>query len=185
MSRRVAHALVAVLACLAMVTLHGYTGEFPREQVTRVAVGKPGRLYDSTVTVNSSSIGQVLYEDAVFVGRTPVLFLAVNITVTTDGARKSSSWQVGGAANGRTFAARQPPSVPEPGFRISQDVVFEISPDDLAGFTVTFLDRAPIYAYDPAIEVDLGITAQGLPALLAKDRYGTVQARRGNAEVVR
>ncbi|MFT4295272.1 MAG: hypothetical protein QM582_07655 [Micropruina sp.] len=185
MSRRWTHGLVAVLACLAMVLLHGFTGEFPHEQVTRTDLGKPGRLHDSTVTVNSSTIGQLLYEDSVFVGRSPVVFLAVNVTIATDGRQKSSSWQVSGAANQRSFAARQPLWLPEPGFRITQDVVFELSPDDLAGFTVRFLDRAPIYAYDPAIEVDLGISAADAAALLEQNRYATVRASRGRAEVNR
>lgn len=185
MSRRWSHVMVAVLACLAMIGLHAYTGQAPDEHVTRVAVGKPGRLYDTTVTVNSIATGQVLYSDTVFVGRTPVIFLAVNVTIVTDGLRRSTNWQVGGTANGRTFAASEPITVPEPGFRITQDVVFEIGPDDLAGFTVTFLDRAPIYAYDPQLAIDLGITADAAAERLERDRYATVVATRGRVEVNR
>lgn len=183
--RRWSHALVAVLACLAMIGLHASAGAPPDEHVIRVALGKPGRLYDSTVTVNSTTIGQVLYADTVFVGRTPVIFLAVNITIVTDGRRRSPNWQVGGTANGRTFAARDPLAVPEPGFRITQDVVFEIGPDDLAGFTVTFLDRAPIYAYDPQLSIDLGIAPDAAAERLERDRYATVEAIRGRTEVNR
>lgn len=177
--------LVAVLACAAMIGLHAYSGDFPREQVTRVALGKPGRLYDATVTVNSSTVGQVLYSDQVFVGRTPVIFLSVNVTIVADGRHKQVDWKVGGVSNGRTFAALDPLFTPAPGFRITQDVVFELSPDDLAGFTVTFLSRAPIYAYDPQLEIDLGLTASGAAELVEKNRYAVVRSTRGRAEVIR
>lgn len=185
MSRRWANGVVAVLACLAMIGLHAYTGEEPHERITRVAAGKPGRLYDSTITVNSSAIGQVLYGDDVFMGRSAVIFLAVNVTVVTDGLRRSTDWTVGGAANGRTFAALDPLTVPEPGFRITQDLVFELSPDDLAGFSLTVLSRAPIYAYDPQLEIDLGITPDAAADLVEKQRYATVRTARGRPEVNR
>ncbi len=185
MNRRWANGLVAVLACLAAIGLHAYTGDEPQERITRVAVGKPGRLYDSTVTVNSSTIGQTLYTDDVLVGRSGVIFLAVNVTVATDGLRRSNDWTVGGAANGRTFAARDPITVPEPGFRITQDVVFELSPDDLAGFALTVLARAPIYAYDPQLEIDLGVTAGAAAELVEKRRDATVRTTRGRPEVDR
>ena len=64
----------------------------------------PGRLYNSTVTVNSWRIGQVLYNDDLFVGRSAVIFLAVNVTVATDGTERSASWEVGGTNGSRTFA---------------------------------------------------------------------------------
>lgn len=185
MKRRWADGLIAVVACLAMLGLHAWLGETPQEQTTRVTVGKPGRLYDSTITVNSSTIGQALYSDSLFVGRSGVIFLAVNVTIATDGARRSVDWTVGGESNGRTFAARDPITVPEPGFRITQDVVFELSPDDLAGFSVTVLDRAPIYAYDPQLEIDLGITPDGAAELVEKDRYAVLRTTRGRAEVDR
>lgn len=185
MSRRWANGLVAVLACLAMIGLHAYTGDEPHERITWVAVGKPGRLYDSTITVNSSTIGQELYVDSVSRGRSGVIFLAVNVTVATDGLQRSTDWTVGGAANGRTFAALDRITVPEPGFRITQDVVFELSPDDLAGFSLTVLARAPIYAYDPQLDIDLGITPDAAAALVEKQRAATVRATRGRVEVDR
>ncbi len=185
MNRRWAGGLIAVLACLAMIGLHTWLGETPREHTTRVALGKPGRLYDSTITVNSSTIGQALYSDNLFVGRSGVIFLAVNVTIATDGTRRSLDWTVGGESNGRSFAARDPITVPEPGFRITQDVVFEISPDDLAGFTLTVLDRGPIYAYDPQLEIDLGVTPDAAAQSLEKDRYAVVRTTRGRVEVDR
>ena len=185
MSRRWANGLVAVLACLAMIGLHAYTGETPDAHTTRVALGKPGRLYDSTATVNSWSIGQSLYHDGVFAGRTGAIFLAVNLTVVNRGAQRGTGWQVGGTANGRSFAAGDPLTMPEPGFRITQAVVFELSPDDLAGFTLTILDRAPIYAYDPRLEIDLGISASAAAERLERDRYAAVETSRGRTEVDR
>lgn len=185
MNRRWANGLVAVLACLAMIGLHASTGDEPHERITRVAVGQPGRLDDSTITVNSSTTGQVLYADDVFQGRSGVIFLAVNVTVATDGLRRSTDWTVGGAANGRTFASLDPITVPEPGFRITQDLVFELSPDDLAGFRLTVLSRAPIYAYDPQLEIDLGIGPDAAAELVEKQRYATVRTTRGRTEVDR
>lgn len=185
MMRRGGAWLIAVLACLAMVGLHAYTGDAPHESVRRVELGQPGRLYDTTVAVNSWRIGQVLYTDDRFVGRTGVTFLAVNVTLVTDGAQRRPTWQVGGEAGGRTFAARGPLAVPEPGFRITQDVVFELSPDDLAGFSVTFLDQGVIYAYDPRIDVSLGITAERASEVGRAARYDTVRAVTGRAEVTR
>src|SRR4029079_2518014 len=96
MTRRATQWLVALAACVAMIALNALTGEFPHEAVRVVDVGRPGRLYDSTVTVNSWRIGQVLYNDDLFVGRSAVIFLAVNVTVATDGTERSTSWEVGG-----------------------------------------------------------------------------------------
>ena len=183
--RRLSHWLIAVLACLAMIGLHTVSGEAPDADVRTVDVGRAGRLYNSTVTVNGWTIGQVLYTGDVFVGRSSVLYLAVNVTVTTEGPRNSASWQVGGTANGRRFATEGPIVVPQPGFRITQDVVFELSPDDLAGFTVTFLDRAPIYAYDPQLNVNLGVTRQRTDQAVAACRYATGTAATGKPEVIR
>lgn len=184
--RRLGHWLVAVLACLAMIGLHTFTGEAPTTDVRAVDVGKPGRLYDSTVTVNSWTIGQVLYTDDVFVGRSGVVYLAVNVTVATQGPRNNASWKVGGTANGRTFAAEGGDlTVPQPGFRVTHDVVFELDPSDLAGFTVTFLDRAPIFAFDPQVNVNLGITGQRADEAISRSRYGTVKAVTGKPEVIR
>lgn len=183
--RRLSHWTIALLACLAMIGLHTFTGEAPTQDVRAVELGKPGRLYDSTVTVNSWTIGQVLYTDEVFVGRSGVLYLAVNVTVATVGPRNNANWQVGGTANGRTFAVEGRLGVPQPGFRITQDVVFELSPSDLAGFTVTFLDRAPIYAFDPQLSVNLGITGPRADEAISTSRYGTVKAVTGSPEVIR
>jgi hypothetical protein len=183
--RRFGPWLIALIACAAMIGLHAYTGEAGHVAVRPAAVGQSARLYGSTVVVNGWSIGQVLYSDDVFVGRTGVIYLAVNITVATDGAERSTSWAVGGESNGRTFAVDDPASVPEPGFRRTQDVVFELNPDNLAGFTVTFLDQAPIYAYDPQVNVNLGITPQAAADALDRARYDTVHATSGTPEVIR
>lgn len=186
MSGRGAHWLLAVASCVAMIALHAGAGEFPTTNVRRVELGQPGRLYGSTVTVQSSAIGQVLYEGEVFQGRSAVVFLAVRVDVATDGERQGTLWTVGGRAGGRTFAPRGMVFVPDPGFRIVQDVVFELDPGDLAGFTVTFLDRAPIYAHDPQLEVDLGITPDGARELVERDRYAAVRAITGdNPEPIR
>ncbi|MFT3971397.1 MAG: hypothetical protein QM695_14245 [Micropruina sp.] len=185
MNRRWSHGLVAVLACLAMIGLHAYLGERPHQQTTRVAPGQQGRLYGSTITVNSSTIGQVLYTDGVFTGRSGVTFLVVNVTIVTDGTQRGTNWTVTGAANGRTFAARKPVTLPEPGFRITQDLVFEISGDDLAGFSVVVLDRAPIYAFDPQLALDLGISPELAAEWREQRQYATVQTTRGRAEVDR
>lgn len=185
MSRRVGNWLVALVACLAMIGLNAFTGEFPHASVRQVDVGQAGRLYDSTVTVNSWTIGQVLYSDETFVGRSAVIFLAVNVTVATDGRQASTSWEVGGVNGARTFAPRDPVSVPQPGFQVTQDVVFEISPDDLPGFTVTFLDRPPIYAFDPQVDVSLGITPGQAAEVVKTSGYDTVDAVTGRPEVIR
>ncbi len=185
MSRRWSHGLVAVLACLAMIGLHAYTGETPHQQTTRIALGQQGRLYGSTIMVNSSTIGQVLYADDAFLGRTGVTFLAVNVTIATDGTQRSTNWTVSGTANGRTFAARDPVTLPEPGFRITQDLVFELSGDDLAGFAVIVLDRAPIYAFDPQLALDLGISSDVAAEWLEQKQYATLHTTRGRVEVDR
>ena len=104
MIRRFGHWLVALLACAAMIGLHAYTGEFGHVDARRATIGQTARLYASTVVVNGWSIGQVLYSDDAFVGRTGVIYLAVNVTVATDGSERSTSWKVGGESNGRTFA---------------------------------------------------------------------------------
>lgn len=186
MRRRLARVgpwLVALVVCLAVIGLHAYTGDRPQEAVRRVAVGQAGRLYDTTVTVNSWRIGQVLYSDDSFVGRSGVIFLAVNVTLVTDGAQRRPSWQVGGEVGERTFGARDRLSIPEPGFSITQDVVFELSPQDLAGFTVTFLDRGPIYAYDPQVNVSLDISAERSDEVVAASQYDTVHAVTSRPEV--
>lgn len=183
--RRWSEVLVAVIACLAMIWLHNAVGPTPDAHVTRLAVGQSGRLNGTSATVNSWTIGGELTENGVPAGASPVIFLAVNVTVAADGQRRGSGWQVGGESNGRTFAARDPLTMPEPGFRITQDVVFELSSDDLAGFVVTFLDRAPIYAYDPKLAIDLGITAATASARLERDGSATIRATRGRAEVNR
>lgn len=184
MIRRFGHWLVALLACAAMIGRHAYTGEFGHVDARRATIGQTARLYASTVVVNGWSIGQVLYSDDAFVGRTGVIYLVVNVTVATDGSERSTSWKVGGESNGRTFAVDDSLFVPEPGFQRRQDVVFELSPDDLAGFTVTFLDQAPIYAYDPQVNVDLGITAQDAAQAFDRSRYDTVRATSGTVEVI-
>lgn len=185
MRARLLPGLLALLVCVAMVGLHAYTGEFERVSVTRVQLGKPGRLYDTTVTVNSSAIGQVLYQNTSFQGRSGALYLAVNVTLVTDGLEQSHNWKVGGVSNGRTFRPLDPLFVPQPGFTRTQDIVFELSPDDLAGFTVTFLNRAPIYAFDPQLNVDLEITPATASEWLERDRYGTLETTRGADEVTR
>ena len=119
MIRRFGHWLVALLACAAMIGLHAYTGEFGHVDARRATIGQTARLYASTVVVNGWSIGQVLYSDDAFVGRTGVIYLAVNVTVATDGSERSTSWKVGGESNGRTFAVDDPLFVPEPGFQRS------------------------------------------------------------------
>ena len=184
MRRRIAPWLLALVACLAMVGLHAYTGERPQEAVRSVPVGQPGRLYDTAVTVNSWRIGQVLYSDERFIGRSGVVFLAVNVTLATDGPQRRVTWQVGGEVGDRTFAPRERLSIPEPGFTITQDVVFELDPDDLAGFTITFLDRAPIYAYDPQVDVPLDISPERAAEVVAASQYDTVRAVTGRAEVI-
>lgn len=184
MRKRLMAWLLALLACVTMVGLRGYTGEFERVSVTRVPLGKPGRLYGTVVTVNSSAIGQVLYRDGVLVGRSGVIYLAVNVTLVTDGPERSVGWKVGGTSNGRTFRPLDQLLVPQPGFRRVQDVVFEMDPGDLAGFTVTFLDRAPIYAFDPQLDVDLQITAETASELLDRHRYSTLQATYSGREEV-
>lgn len=185
MTARLRRWLVAIVACAAMVGLHAYSGEFPNEHVSRASLGTPAALYDATVTVNSYAIGQVLYNDTLFQGRSGVIYLAVNITIANPRGERSVNWQVGGEANGRTFAANDLLDMPQPGFRITQDVVFELDPADLAGFTVSFLHRATIYAYDPKIVVDLGITAERADKLLAADRYATVTTVKATPEVIR
>ncbi len=186
MTRRLSGWLVALVTCVAMVALHAYTGEFPHSSVQQVAIRQTGRLYGSTITVNSWTIGQVLYEDDAFVGRSGVMFLAVNLTLATDSAREPSSrWQVGGTSNGHTLAPREGVRPPQPGFTRTQDVVFELNPDDLAGFTLTVLDRAPIYAFDPELWIDLGITPQQAADELVRNRYATVKASEGTVEVIR
>ena len=185
MTRRATHWLVALAACVAMIALNAFTGEFPHEAVRVVDVGRPGRLYDSTVTVNSWRIGQVLYNDDLFVGRSAVIFLAVNVTVATDGTERSTSWEVGGTNGSRTFAPRDRVSVPQPGFRITQDVVFELSAHDLPGFTATFLDRPPIYAFDPQVDVPLGISEATANETFEASQYDTVKAVTGRPEVIR
>ncbi len=185
MTRRLDHWLIAVVACLAMVGLNAFTGDFPQEAVRRVEVGQAGRLYDSTVTVNSWTIGQVLYQDDLFVGRSAVVFLAVNVTVATDGQERNTSWKAGGSNGVRTFTPRDPVQVPQPGFRLTQDVVFELNPDDLAGFTATFLVRPPIYAFDPQVNVPLGITGEQAATAIEASRYDTVKAVTGRPEVIR
>ncbi len=185
MNTRWAGGLLASLVCVALIALHAFIGEAPHERTTRVAVGQAGRLYDSTVVVNSSTIGQVLYTDGSFTGRSGVIFLAVNVTIATDGLQRSSGWTVTGTANGRTFASDEPITLPQPGFRTTRDLVFELSPDDLAGFALIVLDRAPIYAYDPQLEIDLGITSAKATEWLDQQRYATVQATRGRPEVNR
>lgn len=178
--------LLAVVACLAMIGLHAFTGEFPQESVRQVQLGQAARLYGSTITANSWTIGQVLYEDDRFVGRSGVMFLAVNVTVATDSPQElRSEWQVGGTANGHTLAARADLRPPQPGFTRTQDVVFELNPEDLAGFTLTVLDRAPIFAFEPQLNIDLGITAQHAADELDRARYATVRASSGSIQVIR
>lgn len=186
MRTRLGEWVVAVLVALALVALHGFTGDPSHRTVRHLDVGQTGRLYGSTVTVHSWSIGQVLYRDDSFVGRTGVMFLAVNLTVATDKPQEpSSDWQLGAEANGRTFASTDELSPPQPGFQRTQDVVFELNPDDLAGISLTVLDRAPIYAFDPQLTVDLGITEQRAADELSRARYATVKASTGTDQVIR
>ena len=57
--------LVGLVCCLLMMGLHIGTGEFPHTRPVNGEVGTPGRLYESTVTVNSFTTGQDLYEGRV------------------------------------------------------------------------------------------------------------------------
>lgn len=184
MSRRLSHWLVMLLACVVVVGVNVFTGEFGNETVRRVTIGQPGRIYDSTVTVNNWKIGQVLYTGDKFVGRSAVIWLVVNVTVATDGTKRSPHWKAGGVNGDRSYAPMTDIVVPEPGFLLNQDIVFELDPADLAGFTLTVLDRPPIYAFDPQIDVPLGISAQQAAEAVAANRYARVKTVVTRPEVI-
>lgn len=177
--------LVGLVCCLLMMGLHIGTGEFPHTRPVNGEVGTPGRLYESTVTVNSFTTGQDLYEGRVAKGRTPVIYLMVSVTVATTGREQRPGWKVGGISGDRTFSPRTTLFVPQPGFRRTQDVVFELDAADLEGFAITFLDQGLIYVFDNQLVIDLGITAERAAELTRRGRDATVRATTGYSEVIR
>ncbi|MEZ5200797.1 MAG: hypothetical protein R2742_05565 [Micropruina glycogenica] len=161
MIRRFGHWLVALLACAAMIGLHAYTGGVrPRRRTACHDPGQTARLYASTVVVNGWSIGQVLYSDDAFVGRTGVIYLVVNVTVATDGSERSTSWKVGGESNGRTFAVDDPLFVRNRVFSAGRTWCSKPAPTTWPASRSRFSTRLRSMPTTLQVNVDLGITAQ-------------------------
>lgn len=177
--------LIAIGCVAVVVTAHAWLGERPSLIERHVSLGALGAVDEATnVRVSKVHVGQVWYLDDAVRARTESVFLVLDVTVETALHPRGSRHTVGIAADGRTFAPLEDADIPDQGFLQDSTIIFELSPDDVAGFRVGFYTREIAYARDPELIVDLGLDPATAAGLLADHRHDTVKSERHPQEAI-
>jgi hypothetical protein len=179
----------AVVVLVASVVVAGfllhvdYGDAFGTTYTTQVGVST--RLDDATrVVVTGVQLAGRIQQGSRITASTSEVFLVVDYTVATDDVSYGSiSAKL--TSGSRTYASiTSALGVPAPGFQRSKQLVYEMSPDDLAGARLTLLSARDLREFERIVVVDLGLTPAGVTELIAQ-RYQTVALVDGDDQVQR
>jgi len=165
--------VLVVSVVVAGFLLHvDYGDKFGTTYTTQVGVTT--KLDDSTrIVVTGVKLAGRIQEGSRITAATSEVFLVIDYTIAVDDV------SYGNIASKLTSGSRSydstasPLGVPAPGFQRSKQLVYEMSPDDLAGARLTMISARDLREFERILVVDLGLT----PALVGElmtQRYQTV-----------
>lgn len=179
-------AWLIAIACVAIVAAaHTLTGESPDLVERHVALGTVGQVDESRwLSVTKLRVGEVWYSGDRIQARTDAIFLVLDVTIENTRFARGQWHTEGRSASGRSFLPVSDLDMPDAGYRQDTAVVFELSPEDLAGFEVLFYSREVAYALDDELVVDLGLTPDAAAALAAEHGHDVVKVETQAEEAI-
>lgn len=137
-------------------------------------VGVTTKLDDSTrIVVTGVKLAGRIQEGSRITAATSEVFLVIDYTIAVDDV------SYGNIASKLTSGSKSYDSidsafgVPAPGFQRSKQLVYEMSPDDLAGARLTMISARDLREFERIVVVDLGLTPTEVGELITQ-RYQTV-----------